>query len=165
MARQKARRSNLLQQIICCEKCERPLRIQSSRLYGYYMEASQFRGKDCEYSRRRVQMNYADEAAFGLLKSVHLPPDWQSAIQRRVADMDIVRKIEERRLQIDDELRRLGRAFADGAFTEDDYDRRRKKLINEKDSLIVPDGARVLEMGIQLDNIRDFLEEATDGDN
>ena len=75
--------------------------------------------------------------------------------------MDVVRKIENRRLEIDDELRRAGRAFADGAFSEEEYERRRMKLISEKDSLIVPDDAKALEMGMQLENIGDFFEDAT----
>jgi hypothetical protein len=76
--------------------------------------------------------------------------------------MDVVRKIENRRLEIEDKLRRAGRAFADGAFSEDDYDRRRKKLIAERDSLIVPDGAKEIEMGMQLETIGDFMDDATD---
>jgi len=76
--------------------------------------------------------------------------------------MDVVRQIETRCLEIEDELRRTGRAFADGAFDEDDYDRRRKKLIAERDSLVVPDGAKAIEMGMQLETISDFMDDATD---
>ena len=44
-----------------------------------------------------------------------------------------------------------------GAFSEEDYGRRRMKLITEKDSLIVPDDARTLELGRQLEKIRRLL--------
>jgi len=67
-----------------------------------------------------------------------------------------------RRLEIEDELRRTGRAFADGAFDEDDYDRRRKKLFAERDSLVIPDRAKAIEMGMQLETIGDFMDDATD---
>ena len=79
--------------------------------------------------------------------------------------MDVVRQIENRRLEIEDELRRTGRAFADGAFDEDDHDRRRKKLITERDSLVVPDGAKAIDMGMQLKTIGDFMDDATDEEN
>jgi len=102
-----------------------------------------------------------DRLAFDLLRSVKLPEEWHKEIERMIQSMDVVRKIENRRIEIDEELRRAGRAFADGAFNEEDYDRRRKKLFAEKDSLILPDGAKTIEIGMQLENIGDFLEEAT----
>jgi len=107
-------------------------------------------------------MDVMNRLVFDLLRNVQLPEAWQKDIERMIQDMDVVRKIENRRLEIEDELRRAGRAFADGAFNEDDYDRRRRKLISEKDSLVVPDGARAIEMGMQLETIGDFIDEATD---
>ena len=107
-------------------------------------------------------MDFLEQQVIEMLRGVRLPEAWQKEIERLVENMDIVRKIENRRLEIDEELRRAGRAFADGAFSEEDYERRRKKLIAEKDSLIVPDGARAIEMGMQLENIGDFFDEATD---
>jgi len=107
-------------------------------------------------------MNIMDQLVFDLLRNIRLPEAWQKDIEQLLQNMDVVRKIENRRLEIEEELRRTGRAFADGAFNEDDYDRRRKKLISEKDSLIVPDGAKAIEMGMQLETIGDFIDEATD---
>jgi len=106
-------------------------------------------------------MDTMNQHVFDLLRNIHLPEDWQKDIEQLLQNMDVVRKIENRRLEIEEELRRTGRAFADGAFTEDDYDRRRKKLITEKDSLVVPDGAKAIEMGMQLETIGDFVDEAT----
>ena len=162
LAFNKLRRVSLLRRIVCCSQCERPLRVQSVKGYGYYIETSLFRGKDCVNSHARVRMDRMDQHVFDLLRNIHLPEDWQKDIERLLQNMDVVRKIENRRLEIEEELRRAGRAFADGAFTEDDYDRRRKKLITEKDSLVVPDGAKAIEMGMQLETIGDFIDEATD---
>jgi DNA invertase Pin-like site-specific DNA recombinase len=161
LAFNKLRRVSLLRRIVCCSRCERPLRVQSVKAYGYYIETSLFRGKDCVDSHARVRMDVMDQLVLDLLRNVRLPEAWQKDIERMIQDMDVVRKIENRRLEIEDELRRAGRAFADGAFSEDDYDRRRKKLISEKDSLVVPDGARAIEMGMQLETIGDFIDEAT----
>lgn len=152
---------NLLQRIVYCSECERSLRIQSSRRYGYYIETSRYRGKECSASRGRTRMDYLDNHALDLLRNLRLPKDWQQDIERLLEDLDVVRKIENRRIEIDEELRRVGRAFADGVFDEEGYERRRKKLLAEKDSLIIPDGAKSIEMGMQLENIGDFLDEAT----
>jgi len=162
LAFNKLRRVSLLRRIVCCSQCERPLRVQSVKGYGYYIETSLFRGKDCVHSHARVRMNIMDQQVFDLLRNIRLPEAWQKDIEQLLQNMDVVRKIENRRLEIEEELRRTGRAFADGAFNEDDYDRRRKKLISEKDSLVVPDGAKAIEMGMQLETIGDFIDEATD---
>jgi DNA invertase Pin-like site-specific DNA recombinase len=162
LAFNKLRRISLLRRIVCCSRCERPLRVQSVKGYGYYIETSLFRGKECVDSHARVRMDTMDQLVIDLLRNIQLPEAWQKDIERMLQDLDVVRKIENRRLEIEDELRRAGRAFADGAFNEDDYDRRRKKLISEKDSLVVPDGARAIEMGLQLETIGDFMDEATD---
>jgi hypothetical protein len=142
-------------------ECERPLRVQTTRGYGYYVETSLYRGKDCVDSHARVNMDIMDRLVIDLLRKIRLPETWQRDIERLIQNMDIVRKIENRRLEIEDELRRAGRAFADGAFNEEEYDRRRKKLIAEKDSLVVPDGAKAIEMGMQLETIGDFMVDAT----
>lgn len=162
LAFNKLRRVSLLRRIVCCSQCERPLRVQRTKGYGYYIETSQFRGKDCVDSHARVRMDTMDQLVVDLLRKIRLPEAWQKDIERLIQNMDVVRKIENRRLEIEDELRRAGRAFADGAFNEDDYDRRRKKLIAEKDSLVVPDGAKAIEMGMQLETIGDFMDDATD---
>jgi site-specific DNA recombinase len=161
LAFNKLRRISLLRRIACCSQCRRPLRVQTTRGYGYYVETSLYRGKDCVDSHARVNMDIMDRLVIDLLRKIRLPETWQRDIERLIQNMDIVRKIENRRLEIEDELRRAGRAFADGAFNEEEYDRRRKKLIAEKDSLVVPDGAKAIEMGMQLETIGDFMIDAT----
>lgn len=162
LAFNKLRRVSLLRRIVCCSQCERPLRVQVTKGYGYYIETSLYRGKDCVDSHARVSMKKMDRLVLDLLRNIHLPETWQKEIELLLQKMDVVREIETRRLEIEEELRRTGRAFADGAFSEEDYDRRRKKLIAEKDSLVIPDGAKAIEMGMQLETIGDFIDDATD---
>ena len=107
------------------------------------------RGLDCEFSSKVVRTNVADNQVFDFLSRIRLPENWQKDINHLLEDMDTVRQIENRRVQIGDELRGLGRAFTDGVFNEIEYENRRAKLIAEKDSLVVPDGARVIEIGLQ----------------
>jgi len=76
--------------------------------------------------------------------------------------MVIVREIESRKVIIDDDLRRIGRAYVDRVFTEIEYENRRTKLLNEKASLVIPDGAKVIEIGLRLEGLQEFLEYATD---
>jgi len=161
IALNKVRQPNLLRGIVCCSACERPLRIQASLRHGYYVETSRYRGKECVYSHGRARMDFLDELVQDLLRKVHLPENWQKDIERLVESMDVVRKVETRRLEIDGELRRAGRAFVDGVYSEEEYERRRMKLIAERDCLTIPDGAKALEMGMQLENSGDFFDGAT----
>lgn len=152
--------ANLLRGIVCCNHCQQPLRIQSTRHYGYYLETSRYRGRDCIHSNGRVRMDYLDQMVFGLLRNVRLPEDWQLEIKQLMQNLDVVRQVEKRKLEIGEELRRAARAFADGAFSEKSYERRRRKLISEKDLLVVPDDVNALDLDTPLDDLSDFLEEA-----
>lgn len=166
ISKAKSKHPNLLQRIICCDHCERQLRIQTVidknvPKYGYYQESSRMRGLDCKFSSKVVRTNVADNQVFDFLSQIRLPENWQKDINHLLEDMDTVRQIENRRVQIGDELRRLGRAFTDGVFNEIEYENRRAKLIAEKDSLVVPDGARIIEIGLQLESVKEILDQAT----
>lgn len=164
-------RTYILQRIICCAGCERPLRVQTvqrerktadtSREYGYYQEVSQMRGLACPHAGKSIRMDLANEQVLTLLRSIRLPEDWQQEIQRMVTDSDVTHKIEARRTQIDNEIRRLGRAYADGSFSDAEYEKRRDRLAAERETLIVPDNAVVLDYGLQLESMAEFLKDAT----
>lgn len=167
ISKAKLKHVNFLQRIICCNHCERQMRIQNVQhkdgsRWSYYQEASRARGLDCIYSPKIVRMKNAESQVFAFISNISLPENWHKEIERLMDDMDTVRQIENRRVQIADELRRLGRTFADGAFSESEYESRRSKLLAEKESLVVPDGARVIEVGLRLESLGDFLGEATD---
>jgi len=167
VSKAKLKHINLLQRIIHCDHCGRPLRIQTvsvenGKKYGYYQEASKMRGLECEFSSKVVRMKVAEDQVFDFLSNLRLPEDWQNQIRQKAEDMDIVREIESRKAKIDDDLRRIGRAYVDRVFTESEYENRRTKLLNEKASLVIPDGAKVIEIGLRLESLQEFLEYATD---
>lgn len=167
VSKAKVKHINLLQRIIYCNHCGRPLRIQTvsvenGKKYGYYQEVSKMRGLECEFSSKVVRMKVAEDQVFAFLSDLRLPEDWQDKIRQRVEDMDIVRQIETRKARIEDDLRRLGRAYVDRVYTESEYETRRTKLLNEKASLVIPDGARIIEIGLRLESLQEFLEYATE---
>ena len=166
VSKAKSKHPNLLQRIICCAHCERQLRIltvpdSKGPKYGYYQESSRMRGLECKFAFKVVRMNIAEDQVFAFLSNILLSEAWQKEIERLVDDMDTVRQIENRRTQIGEELRRLGRTFADGVFSETEYENRRAKLIAEKNSLVVPDGARIIEVGLRLESLGDLMDQAT----
>jgi len=136
--------------------------LGNGKKYGYYQEASNLRGLECEFSSKVVRMKIAEGQVFDFLSNLRLPNYWQNQIRQQAEDMDIVRKIESRKAKIDDDLHRLGRAYIDRVLTESEYENRRTKLLNEKASLVVPDGAKIIEIGLRLESLQEFLEYATE---
>ena len=107
-------------------------------------------------------MEVLDQEVFDLLKFVQLPKEWQVEIRRLLQDMDIVRQVEIRKHEIDDELRRVARAYADGGYSEASYERRRSRLISEKNLLVIPEDMETLDLDVSLEKLGDYLEEAND---
>ena len=152
----------LLQRIIRCNTCERHLRMQSAKYHYYYKEASMERGLACDHAGMSIRMDLADKQILDILSVLRLPEDWQDELRRQMEDEDEARRIEARRQQLQEQLRRLGRAYADGAYSDDEYEEKRMALQNELESLVVPDASRVFEAGLQLEQLGSFLEDATD---
>ena len=157
---QTPKRIYMLHRVICCDRCGRPLRMQSAHGSFYYKEASLERGLECEHAGKSVRMDRADAQMVELLKVLRLPADWQEELETRIADEDEGRRMEERRRQLTEQKRRLGRAFTDGSLEEDEYERKLKQIQAELDRLVAPTGADLLEQGLKLEQLGDVLDEA-----
>jgi DNA invertase Pin-like site-specific DNA recombinase len=157
-------RSYLLQRIARCGSCGRTLRIQTAGKYKYYKEASGERGFQCSQSAKSMRMDYADDEILDILRNLKLPQDWQTEIEQIANEQDAVAKIEKRRVQIEEKLKRLGKAYTDGTMLEIDYKRTRNDLKNELESLIIPDGADLMERGLVLDSLGAYIDEATESE-
>jgi DNA invertase Pin-like site-specific DNA recombinase len=160
--KKQVQKTYLLQRIIRCDRCERHLRMQNASGHYYYKEASLERGLTCEHAGKSIRMDIADAQVLEALKALRLPADWQEELRRQLEDKDEIRMIETRREQINDQLRRLGRAFADGFYDDQEYEHRSLALKTELEGLVIPDSARVFDSGLQLDNLGDYLEDATE---
>jgi len=153
--------ANLLRRIVCCHQCGRTLRIQSTRKYGYYLEPSRLRAGECVHSGSRVRMEFLDVQVVDLLKQVKLPEEWQQAIRHSLQSHDVIRTMEKRLQEIERELQRAGRAFADGHMSEKDYERRRRKLLPERDQLLQSRMETTFDTNIPLESMQQFMEAAT----
>lgn len=50
-------------------------------------------------------------------------------------DLDYIQQMQNRKVAIDEQLRRLSRAMVDGGISEDEYERKRTTLLTEKRSI------------------------------
>ena len=77
-------RISLLQGLVVCVQCGRRLRIQTpSHCPTYYREDSHLRGyKDCSYSGQSVHADVIDAQVADLIRSIHLPENWEPVVRQ-----------------------------------------------------------------------------------
>jgi DNA invertase Pin-like site-specific DNA recombinase len=158
------KRVYMLQRIVRCNACERHLRMQSSKKFTYYKEASKERGLSCEHAGESIRMDRADAQVKAFLGRIRLPADWQRKIEKIAEDMDQIKNLEKKRVKVQRDLQRLGKAYADGTVEEDEYERRRHHLQSELGSITVPNTAQVTSVGLQLEMMDDLLPAATEAE-
>ena len=158
------KRFYLLHRIIWCARCGRPLRMQKAVNFYYYKEASPERGLTCEHGGKSVRMDRADVQVLNILKTIRLPEDWQDILEQRARDVNEVAKMETRRNPLQDQLRRLSRRYQDGLVTDDEYERSRDQIRAELDRLVIPDTAQSVDLGLRIEALAWYLDEATEAE-
>ncbi len=79
----------------------------------------------------------------------------------RIHLSDEVKKVKERRTQVEQRLKRLGDVYLDGLKSQDDYVREKKALEDALDSLVVPGVDATREAGKLLEDLPTLWEEAS----
>ena len=154
-------RTYMVSRLLRCARCGETVRAQSTRGYRYYREMSHTRGLECPDAGLWVKAELVEEEVGAILRNLRLPEDWQEEIRESVADADERRRLLERRRQLQEKLRRLGMAFADGVIEEPDYIRERDAVRAELARLEVPEEVGVIDAGLYLESLRELWDEAT----
>ena len=82
-----------------------------------------------------------------MLQSIVLADDWLDKVLARIELKDEVERITKQRQQATDQLRRLGRAYVDGLYSDNDYQRHKRSLEMELESLVLPQADTSAEAG------------------
>ena len=82
-----------------------------------------------------------------IIESMALPSDWLDAALERISLRDEVTRVRLEREQVQEKLKRLGRAFVDGLIDETDYERQKAQYEFDLTSLVVPEADSVSEAG------------------
>ena len=72
-----------------------------------------------------------------IVEAIQLPDAWLDAVLGKINLQDETKRVGEKRLQVTDRLKRLGRAYVDGMVSEGDYDREKQYLEMELEILVV----------------------------
>lgn len=152
----------MLQRIIRCNSCERHLRIQKAGELRYYKEVSLERGLTCELAAKSVRMDAADKEVLEILSHLKLPPEWQNDISEKLQNQNWVDQIKRKKEGVEEKMHRLDDIyFSTGKYTRVEYLELRSKLKEELESLIIPDESKVVEKGLALESLGDYLVDAT----
>ena len=142
-------REYLLKGLVRCAHCGVPMWAQTFNSGGrYYREHRGSRGEGaCVNASGAVRCEVVDEQVGSIIESLVLPEDWLDAVLERISLRDEVARVHAEREQVQEKLRRLGKAFVDGMVDEPDYERHKAQLEFDLTSLVVPEADTVAEAG------------------
>ena len=156
-------REYLLKGLIKCAHCGLPMWAQTySNGRRYYREQKGSRGSGyCVRNSRSMPCQVPDEQISKIVGAIVLPEAWMDRVLAKIHLADEVNRIGQERLQAEQRLRRLGRAYVDGIYSDDDYRREKRSLEESIAGLVVPGVDSAKEAGELLEDLPALWEAAT----
>ena len=155
-------REYLLKGLIRCAYCLLPMWAQTYKNgHRYYREHKGSRGEGyCVNRSRSIRCEIPDEQIGRLVQAIILPDAWMDRVLARIHLADEMERIEQERRNVDQRLRRLGKAYVDGLYGDDDYKREKLSLEDRAASLVIPGIDVAMEAGKLLEDLPKLWEEA-----
>jgi site-specific DNA recombinase len=159
-------RDYLLKGLIRCAYCLMPMWSQTYKSgQRYYREHRASRSlEDCPSAGGAIKCEIPDEQMGRVISAIELGPMWQQQVLAIISVKDEVERVKEQRLRVKDKLKRLGKAFVDGVYDEKEYQRQRRQLELELESLVVPEADAAEEAGKLIQQLPDLWAGATLGE-
>lgn len=88
-----------------------------------------------------------DEQIGRIVEAIELGPRWLEEVLAIISLKDEVERVKEQRLDVQEKLRRMAKAYIDGLFPDQEYHRQKKLLEMELESLVVPQANAAEEAG------------------
>ena len=159
-------REYLLKGLIRCAYCLMPMWSQTYKSgQRYYREHRASRSlADCPSAGGAITCHIPDEQMGRIVSAIELGPRWQQQVLAIISVKDEVERVKEQRQRVKDKLKRLGKAFVDGVYDEKEYQRQRRQLELELESLVVPEADAAEEAGKLIQQLPDLWAGATLGE-
>jgi site-specific DNA recombinase len=156
-------RDYLLKGLIRCVYCMMPMWSQTYKSgQRYYREHRASRSlMDCPSAGGAIKCNVPDEQMGRIISAIELGPTWQQQVLAIISVRDEMERVKEQRQKVQERLRRLGKAYVDGVYDEGEYQRQRRQLELELESLVVPEADAAEEAGYLIQQLPDLWEGAT----
>ena len=155
-------REYLLKGLIRCAHCGLTLWAQTY-INGnqYYREQKGSRGEGyCLERSSSLPCRVPDVQMGRIIESIILPDSWQERMLTQIQLVDEFKRVEQERTEVEQRLKRLGRAYVDGVYNEESYRRELKTLKQKLSGLVVPEIDESNEAGKLLENLPELWQEA-----
>ena len=142
-------RHYLLKGIIRCAYCLMPMWAQTYNSGSrYYREHRGSRGHAiCPASGGSIPCEVADDQVGKIVEAIELGPRWEEEVLSIVSTRDEAESIREKRQKVQARLRRLGKAYVDGVYDDDEYRRQKRACELDLESLVLPEADAAAEAG------------------
>ncbi len=155
-------RQYLLKGIIRCAYCGLPMWSQTyTNGQRYYREHNASRSHGiCPSKSGSIPCRIADEQIGNIIEAIELGPRWLEEVLAIVALKDEVERVKKQRLDIQAKLKRMAKAYIDNLFDENEYNRQKKLMELELESLRVPEASAAEEAGNLIKELPRLWKEA-----
>ena len=159
-------REYLLKGLIHCAHCRMPMWAQTFKNgRRYYREQRGSRGAGyCVGRSGSMPCDVPDEQMGSIISAIVLPKAWMDRVLAQVHVADDVKRVGEERKRAEQQLRRLGRAYVDGLYDDEEYRRQKKRLEDKLRSLVVPDADVAVQAGRLLEDLPRLWQKADLGE-
>jgi DNA invertase Pin-like site-specific DNA recombinase len=155
-------RHYLLKGLIRCAYCGMPMWAQTYNSgKRYYREHRASRGlMQCPAGGGSVQCDVADDQVGMLVQAITLNTDWIDQVMTLINLQDQVDHVRDHRQLLEERLRRLARAYVDNLYSETDYQREKRYIEMEMESLVVPEADAAQNAGRLIEHLSTLWDEA-----
>ena len=148
-------REYLLKGLIRCAHCLLPMWAQTYKNgHRYYREQKGSRGIGyCVGKSRSMACTVPDDQMGRIVGAIVLRDAWMDRALSKIHLAGSVEKLQQERIQAEQRLKRLGKAYVDGLYSEEDYRREKRSLEDKLASLVEPGVHATKEAGKLLENL------------
>ncbi len=106
----------------------------------YYREHKASRGHGvCPVASGSIPCHVADSQVIQLVENIELGDRWLEEVLTIISVKDEAERINKKKQDIQQRLRRMGRTYIDGLFDDAEYSRQKRMLELELESLVIPE--------------------------
>jgi len=74
-----------------------------------------------------------------IVEAIELGPDWEQEVLARISLQDDAERVVKERQRVQERLRRMAKAYVDGFYSDEDYQREKRSLDMELETLTLPE--------------------------
>jgi DNA invertase Pin-like site-specific DNA recombinase len=156
-------RHYLLKGIIRCAFCGMPMWAQTYKNgQTYYREHRASRSLEpCPAQGGSMPCHVADKQVQDIVSAIELGPQWLEEVLAIISLKDEVERVKTERHAAHSRLKRMANADIDGLLPEEEYNRQRRLLEMELESLVLPAANVAEEAGNLLINLKELWKSAS----